>query len=189
MTDPHNCGWAAVIAKPQAERIAEAAIAEAGFIAWLPLYRKRLKGTRIEDGRRIRSRQDGVEQRPLFPGYLFAQVPHDDPDETSYAIDLARGVLRMMRHPSTGNRWGKPKIIRARVIELIREAVEAGEFDEVGADTPITVMAGDTVRTPSGIVGTIRDLDDKGRAELAYDLFGRAGISRGVDARTLERVG
>lgn len=179
-----DAAWAVVSTKPQAEEIAEKAIREAGYEPWLPMYRKRLAGARIEDGRRIRCRSDGGVLRPVFQRYLFALVPYGD---GGYAIDAAQGVHRLLRYAAGSESWGKPKVIRGRVVLQLREATERGEFDEIAdGDSPFKID--DRVRTATGIIGTLKALDDKGRADLLMDLMGAERLVRGVASSTLERI-
>jgi len=180
--------WTAVETNPQCEDIAEQAIRALGYDPWLPKYEKLLRGQRIENGRRIRSRNDSTEMRPLFRSYLFVPVPYED---AGYSIDTAQGVKRLIRHPHTEEGWGKPKRIRARVIIQLQQAVDIGIWEnhegELCYGKPkLHVAEGDTVRTPTGIVGVVLTLDERGRVDLLVELMGRTSISRNVEAATLE---
>jgi hypothetical protein len=178
-------GWGVVQTNWGQERLAHEFIFRLGYDPLLITYRRRMKGWKIDEatGRRKRSRTDGVLRFPLLRGYLF--VPLDD---LGAEIDRQPGVLRVIRHPSVDGGPGNPKLVRAYVILQIREAADRGDFDEIQAESPILVKVGDRVKSPSGIVGTLIALDEKGRADLATELFG-GGVSRGIDARNLERVG
>lgn len=180
--------WAAVETNPQCEDIAEQSIRALGYSPWLPTYEKLLRGHRIDNGRRIRSRTDSTEPRPLFRGYLFVPIPSGD---AGYSIDTAHGVKRLLRHPHTEEGWGKPKLIRARIIIQLQEVVNVGIWENSEGKLcfgrpKLHIAAGDTVRTPIGIVGVVLALDEQGRADLAVEMFGRASVSRNVDAHTLE---
>lgn len=182
--------WSAVETIPQCEDIAEQAIRALGYEPWCPRYEKLLRGHRIENGRRIRSRGNSTELRPLFRGYLFVPVPHED---AGYAIDTAHGVKRLIRHPHTEEGWGSPKRIRARVIIQLQEAVELGIYENQEGTLcygkpKSHVSEGDTVRTPAGIVGVVLALDERGRVDLLVDMMGRTSVSRNVEAATLERI-
>ena len=196
MTEEHFA-WGAVMTLPRAEAVAEQSVTEAGYVTWLPQYQRRrvLRGVRIENGRRVRSRSDSfiLEPAPLFLGYLFVQIPHGD---GGYAIDKAHGVSRLLRNASTEEAWGKPKIIRARFIVQLQEWVgkELVERDDgriVCKAEPFKIRddikRGDRVRTPTGIVGELLSLDDRGRADLLSEMLGGVTL-RGVDAASLERV-
>lgn len=182
--------WTAVETNPQCEDIAEQAIRALGYEPWLPKYEKLLRGYRIEEGRRIRSRKNATELRPLFRGYLFVPLSYDD---SGYSIDTAHGVKRLIRHPHTEEGWGKPKRIRARVIIQLQEAVDLGIWENQDGELcygkpKLHVSEGDTVRTPTGIVGVVLALDERGRVDLLVDLMGRTSVSRNVDATTLELI-
>lgn len=183
-----EAAWSAVETNPQCEDIAEQAIRALGYDPWLPKFKKLLRGHRIEDGRRIRSRQDSTELRPLFRGYLFVPIPYED---AGYSIDTAQGVRRLLRHPHTEEGWGKPKRIRARVIIQLQEAVELGIWENKDGELcygkpKLHVAEGDTVRTPTGFVGLLVSLDERGRYELLADMLGASRKVRGDDAHELE---
>jgi hypothetical protein len=180
--------WTAVETNPQCEDLAERALRALGYEPWLPKFAKLLRGQRIEAGRYVRSRSDTTELRPLFRGYLFVPVPHDD---AGYAIDTAHGVRRLLRHPHTEEGWGKPKLIRARVIVQLQEAVELGIWEDSDGKLrygkpKLRVAEGDTVRTPTGFVGQLVLLDEQGRYELLTDILGAKRRVRGDDAHVLE---
>jgi len=183
--------WSAVETHPQCEELAALALLALGYEPWLPRYQKLLKGRRVENGRRIHSRQDGLsEPRPLFPRYLFLPLPTED---AGYAVDKANGVRRLIRHPHTEEGWGKPKRIRARIIIQLQEAVERGVWENHDGklcfgSPKLHVAEGDTVRTPGGIVGVILSLDAQGRYELLTEMLGGQRRVRGIEAYALELV-
>jgi hypothetical protein len=196
-TEDHYA-WGAVMTLPRAEVIAEQAINEAGYVAWLPQYHRRrvLKGARIEFGRKIRSRHDTVslEPTPLFRGYLFVQIPHGDYADV---IDKSHGVLKLLRNPSTKYVWPKPKLIRARFIIQLQEWVATDLIEDergkiVSKSQRQTVRGdlriGDRVATPSGVIGTLSKLDEAGRAELLTEMLGAPRVIRNVNAETLELI-
>jgi hypothetical protein len=78
--------------------------------------------------------------------------------------------------------------MRARVVLQLREAVEAGTFDEIPDTATLGLAINDRVRTPTGIVGTLVALDERGRADLMAELMGADRLVRGVDAASLELV-
>lgn len=181
-----NTGWCAVIVQPQREEIAERAIIDAGYEAWLPRYKKLLRGKKMVNGRRVNSRSDGYVERPLIKGYCFVMVPYGD---EAWPLDGLDGIHRVMRHRDADGYPAAPKRIRGRVLEQLREAVDAGLFDEVRViDKVISVRVGDRVITPTGIVATLLTLDEKGRADLVADLLGGDRLMRKVDASTLQLV-
>ncbi len=195
MEDETSYFWGAATTLPRAEVIAAESVAVAGYQVWLPQYRRRrvLKGARIENGRKIRSRSDSIsfEMVPLFRGYLFVQVPHGD---GGYLIEKSHGVSRLLRTPNTEEAWGKVKIIRARFILQLQEWVAKGLYEDehgriVETYTPRSDLEiGDTVRTPVGIVGTLRSLDERGRADLMAEMLGASRPIYDVDADTLEKI-
>lgn len=187
--------WGAATTLPRAETMAAQSLTDAGYQVWLPQYNRRrvLRGARIEGGRKIRSRSDTVtfEMVPLFRGYVFMQVPHEDGGDL---IDRSRGVARLLRSPSTELEWGKPKVIRARFILQLREWTDKGLYENECGEIVETYIPrsdldiGDTVRTPVGIIGTLRSLDERGRADLLADMLGAPRMIYDVDADTLELI-
>lgn len=197
MAEDHYA-WGAVMTLPRAELVAKHAIAEAGYVAWLPQYKRRrvLKGARIEQGRKIRSRYDTVsmELTPLFRGYLFVQIPHGD---EGGRIDRAHGVSRLLRNANTEESWGRPKIVRARFILQIqewadRDLIENERGEIVPSSQVVSIrddlVIGSAVATPSGIVGTLLKLDDRGRADLLTQMLGAPRVISNVDSDTLELI-
>ncbi len=195
METENHWSWGAATTLPRAETLAAQSVADAGYQVWLPQYNRRrvLRGARIENGRKIRSRHDSIsfEMAPLFRGYLFVQVPHND---GGYLIDKAHGVSKLLRAPNTEMAWGKVKIIRARFILHLQEWVNKGLYEDehgriVETYTPRSDLdIGDRVRTPVGIVGTLRSLDQRGRADLLADMLGAPRMIYDVDADTLELI-
>jgi hypothetical protein len=190
MTTDNEAAWCVAATKPLTEHIAAAALSAIGYECWVPVYRKRFRGNRFENGRRIRSRNDTFGPRPLFLAYCFVQVPFGG---IARDIDRTRGVLKLIRHaPPDEFTFGQPKRIRNRVMQQLREAVDAGLWEDengslrTGDAEPLS--PGSTVRTPTGIVAVVLSLDDKGRADLLAEMLGSSRVIRGVDARRLEFV-
>ncbi len=184
-------GWAVVEALPMAEEVAERAIRSSGFAVFLPRYAKLLRGVRVDPvtGQRVRTRKAGeIVLRPLFRGYLFAEL---HPDQGARAIAVAHGVKAILRR----TRNGEPEIalLDDRLIAEIRSACDAGKFDEVERATKIRrdILPTDTVRVElgvfSGFIGQLEGLDDKGRARVLLDLVGRKVLAT-VPAESLALV-
>lgn len=171
-----EAAWAIVRTHPQAETLALQSIVALGYEAWLPMYRKRLIGSRVENGRRIRSRQDGEVMRPLIQSHLFVLVHYGD---KAWVIEGAKGVRRLFRYLESDT----PKRVRWTEMHRLRSSVEAGAFD-VG----FPVSKGDIVQTVHGFVGELISLDERGRAELLAEFMGEKRVIKGVDATTLVRV-
>src|SRR4029077_19787156 len=141
-------------------------------------YRKRLHGVRLgENGRRIRTRGPGeIVFRPLFPNYLFVELmPGDDP-----ALELIRGVQRVLRQRLVHGTFGPPRLIGPEIIGVIRDIVASGKWDEVGEidhrAPRLNMKIGDKVRVGAGdwggVIGKLIDLDEQGRALLLAEFLG-----------------
>ena len=122
--------------KPTSEEVAERSVRQAGYRTYLPRYRKLLRGVRIENGRRIRTRGDGdLVMRPLFSCYVFAEL---HPGDGGGAIGRSTGVVRVMRHRAEADGNARPRMLADEVVEAIRERERRGDFDEArpGAKAP-----------------------------------------------------
>ena len=119
-------------------------------------------------------------QKPLFPGYLFAQVL---PDQQNWrAINSTYGVARLV---SLGQ--GHPTRVPAGfMIDLHHRTDADGHF---GA--PEDLKPGDRVRIISGPfsrqIAEIEEADSKDRVILLMELMGRA-VRTQVSAHHLETV-
>lgn len=166
------------------EAIAERSLIALGYEPLVVRYTKLLRGVRIaSDGRRVRSRKDELVERPFIPGYLFLPLPSGD-DAT--LVDGANGVRRLFRHRDADGYLGKPKLIRGRIVEQIKQA--ALERDETPKPVRDDLQVGMRVRIPGGIEAVLIALDEKGRAEYMADLLGRQVHGRIKDTATLEVV-
>lgn len=87
--------------------------------------------------------EDGYIDRPLFPGYLFAEIPDDD---YHAAINAFAVLGPVYGHNALGERI--PRQIDPDLVQVIREAQEAGAFDRRRTVKPLVI--GDTVRVTSG---------------------------------------
>lgn len=182
-------GWCVVMTKVMAEEVAERAIRETGYRTYLPRYRKIIRGTRIDDhGRRARPRGE-IVMRPLFPGYLFAEL---HPGQGWNGIKKATGVADVLRYPGE---MGEPKLMAAEIIDVIHDAELAGDFDEarpVKSGKRKDIKPGDTVQINAGpfagLPAQLVALDEHGRAQLLVALFGRENETSIEDANTLSLV-
>lgn len=176
--------WGVVETRPSAEAIAERSLQHLGYRPLVVRYIKLLRGVRIaSDGRRIRSRKDEIQPRPFIPGYLFLPIIQGD-DAT--LVDGANGVRRLFRHRDADGYLGKPKIIRARIVQQIIEAAAAR--DETPKKVRDDIKPGDRVRIPGGIEAVLLSLDEKGRATYMAELLGGHVPGTIDDARELEMV-
>jgi transcription antitermination factor NusG len=178
--------WAVVMTKPMAEQVAGKNIGVAGFRWYLPMYRKVIRGTRLDErGRRIRPRGE-IVLRPLFPGYLFAEL---HPDQAWSPMKKAVGVSDLIW------RGERPALLDAYIVEAIRETERAGLFDEARPGQKrkrADIEIGNQVRVLDGpfasFIGELAALDETGRARALLDLFGRE-TSIDIDQDSLELVG
>lgn len=182
LNDPPS--WGVVEVRPNMEPVAERSLTRLGYDPLVVRYNKLIKGCRIApDGRRIRSRKDEIQARPFIPGYLFLPIIQgDDASE----VDGQLGVKRLFRQRDIEGYLGKPKLIRARIVEQIQLAALAK--DETPKPIRDDLKPGQRIRTPAGIEAVLLSLDEAGRAKYVADLFGGQVIGSIDDASKLELV-
>ena len=179
-------GWAAVMAKPMAEELAEKHIRKAGFRVYLPRYRKVLRTTyRDELGRVRRNGKSEIVMRPLIVGYLFVEL---HPGQQWRSIGRCIGVVD--HEPFLILRAGgeTPALIRPELIDVLRDRENKREFDDPHfrkkraarksfAAGALPLKPGERVRVESGPFagywGRLDDMDDSGRFQAIVEIFGR----------------
>jgi len=122
-----STGWAVIhclAPEPAAETLDRL-----GYNVYLPRYRRRLIGVRIDDrGRRIRTRGLGsIVDRVLFPTYLLILWR---PGLRERPIHLAGGHL--LRYLPDADGQARPKLLSVELVDEIRRRVADGEFDQIG---------------------------------------------------------
>lgn len=176
--------WGVVEVRPNMESVAERSLQRLGYDPLVVRYNKLIKGCRIApDGRRIRSRKDEIQARPFIPGYLFLPIVQGD---DAAEVDGQLGIKRLFRQRDAEGYLGKPKLIRARIVEQIQLA--AAEKDETPKAVRDDLKPGQRIRIPGGIEATLLSLDEAGRAKYVADLFGGQVVGSIEDARQLELV-
>jgi transcriptional antiterminator RfaH len=148
--------WFVVRTKPQAEEKAARHLANQGFAAYLPRYRRRIR----------HARRSMVVLRPLFPGYLFVEL---DPEHRRWrSINGTIGVNEIL---SNGN-------VPLAVPEAIVAEIRSRE-DETGAVklAPPLFRRGQAVRLIEGPLADVsalfEEMRDENRIVLLVSLLGR----------------
>ena len=184
-------GWAAVHTNPLCEDAVEARLRGDGLRTFLPRYRRLLRGVKIVGGRRVRTKGPGsIVMRPLFSRYLFCELW---PEQGWHDIARAPGVNRLVMQ--TRDVDSPPALIAGEVIQLIRESVDAGDFDDVReridrADLRKLLAEGRQPKVAMNghpLIGKLIGLDDAGRASVLVELFNRPMITT-TDARPLQVI-
>jgi hypothetical protein len=182
--------WGVVEVRPNMEPVAERSLIRLGYDPLVVRYNKLIKGCRIApDGRRIRSRKDEIQARPFIPGYLFLPIIQgDDASE----VDGQLGVKRLFRQRDLEGYLGKPKLIRARIVEQIQLAALAKDETPkpVRQDLRDKLASGEKVRVriPGGIEADLMSMDESGRVKYMAYLFGGQVVGSIDDASQLELV-
>jgi len=148
--------WFVVRTRPRAEETAVRHLANQGFAAYLPRYRRRVR----------HARRSALLLRPLFPGYLFV---HLDPARCRWrSINGTVGVQEILTHGDTP----------LRVADCIIDEIRARE-DESGAVklAPPSFVRGQAVRLLDGplaeLSGLFEEMRDDSRVVLLVSLLGR----------------
>ena len=201
--------WGVVETRPNAEALADRSLRQIGYEPLVVRYNKLIKGHRYRpNGERVRSRHDEIQSRPFIPGYLFLPLASGDDAaaidspirwgglslpgpgggvvETDSGWVKLAGIKRLIRHPKGPDGRARPKLIRHRIVEQIKAA--ALERDETPKPIRDDLKPGDKVRLPSGMIGYLVSLDDKGRAKYVADLLGGQVSGSISDTRRLELV-
>lgn len=172
--------WFVVRAATRQEAKAVKSLREAGLEAYCPMT---VRWSRL--GRRG-DRWDRLYSA-LFPGYLFCQIR---PGEFA-TVEAADGVCGVLRYTtSSGER--SPRTTPAGLVETIRQADDAGEFDNTLTPQEEAGFAiGRQVKVKVGAwwghIATITKLDSKGRIAVLHSLFGRTSEAN-YDPKHLELV-
>jgi transcriptional antiterminator RfaH len=148
--------WFVVRTKPRAEEKAVWHLANQGFAAYLPRYRRRVR----------HARRNAIVLRPLFPGYLFVGL---DPMRCRWrSINGTIGVHEIL---TTGD---MPLAVPEAIIVEIRS-----REDETGAVklAPPSFTRGQAVRLLEGpladVSGLFEEMRDENRIILLVSLLGR----------------
>ena len=148
--------WFVVRTRARAEEKAMRHLANQGFAAYLPRYRRRVRHARASE----------IVLRPLFPGYLFVRL---DPDRCRWrSINGTVGVQEILTRGDTP----------LRVAERIVEEIMAREDDTGAVRLAAPSFArGQVVRLLEGpladVDGLFQEMRDENRAVLLVALLGR----------------
>jgi transcriptional antiterminator RfaH len=149
-----GAGWIVINTHVNQEHIAIENLARQNFAAYCPMLLKR------------RSHARRVEQvrRPLFPGYMFADV---DPSRDNWRPILSTaGVRSVVRFGQSFGCVGESFISELRACEkdgvIVRPAVQYKIGQKVRLASPF-----------EGVVAVILDLDEKDRLTVLMDLMQR----------------
>lgn len=152
--------WYIVRSATRQEARAVEGLGEAGFVAYCPRL--------IRWGYRGRGGRVRVEQ-PLFPGYLFVELP------APARFDLVRGADGV--HAFL-NRDGRPASIPAKAVRSLQQREADAEFDKTVRKAPVgpfkpgdsvAIVAGKFTDWPAQVV----EMDSAERVRVLLRAFGR----------------
>jgi transcriptional antiterminator RfaH len=148
--------WFVVRTKPQAEEKAARHLANQGFAAYLPRYRRRIR----------HARRNMIVLRSLFPGYLFVEL---DPTRCRWrSINGTIGVQGILTNDDV------PLAVPEAIVAEIRS-----REDESGAVklAPPAFTPGQLVRLTEGPLAEVsalfEEMRDENRMVLLVSLLGR----------------
>jgi transcriptional antiterminator RfaH len=149
--------WYCAAAAPRREVDARDALEDAGFAAFLPLVAVTIR----------HARKERVEQRAVFPGYLFV------------ALDVSRPGWRLAAHTKGIRRLfgSTPERPTPLPIGLVERMLAVGFDQPIVADvTPALIAAGADVRITDGPMLDHRGIcqwDDGTRCRVLLSILGR----------------
>lgn len=194
MGDGNGAGWMVIMSKPMAEEVAEKAISAAGYRVCLPRSSKLIRATRLDEGGRITRPRGQIVHRPAFRGYLFVELWPDQRWRDLIDSRQTRGV------DSAILRGERPALLKPELIDAIRQAEDAGDFDEPTglrlrgnkqSKRRTDINDGDYVRIETGpfasFIASVVNQDDVGRANVLVNIFGRE-TPINIEAAELELV-
>lgn len=127
--------WFIVACRPSTERQAAEAIIALGQTVFVPAYRKEYRHHRLKKWIK--------KHLPLLPGYVFVMAS----DHWSRVLDCEH-VTRILRSQHAGDA-SAPIAIADDVVRSIREAQDAGKFDDLRLNRS-SMKPGDLVRVHEG---------------------------------------
>ncbi|MET4529161.1 transcription termination/antitermination NusG family protein [Bradyrhizobium sp. JR18.2] len=110
-----NSNWYVAITNPNCHRRAEAGLAELGYRAFWPKYRKWASHARVKV----------AKEYPILGRYLFVEIP----DHNFWAVRNINGIEALL----TGDN-GAPAIVADSQVWAFRERYMAGEWDFVSQE-------------------------------------------------------
>jgi transcriptional antiterminator RfaH len=162
-------GWAVLMSHPHKESYAASHLRRQDFVVYLPQIIKR-----ISHARKIQELH-----RPLFPGYLFAQV--DWQTARWRAMESTFGIRNVIRAGA------RPLLLPDSFIEELR----ARETNGVVMRPPTPFARGATVRVVSGAfsgtVSKILEVDDRDRVMILLKILAR-DVAAPFDASSVVKV-
>ena len=152
-TDP--VFWAVANTAPNKEALAREGLERQDFNVYCPMIRKRVR----------HARQVRDVLRPLFPGYLFVQVPRER--HRWRPIDSTTGVRRLVKSGDT------PGLIDDTFVRALR----AREIDGAIVKPTVPYGIGQSIRITSGAlegqIATIIEMNERDRLLILMQLLNR----------------
>lgn len=160
--------WFALYTRSRAERRVAVRLEEAGFMVYLPLYKRM----------RVWSDRKKLVEEPLLKGYLFVRVTFKD----LFKVLETLGVVKVIGFE------GKPVAIPDKQIDVIRVILKSGKEVEVVHET---FSPGDRVMIIKGVMkgieGNLEQLKGKYQLVISVEILNRS-IFVTVAANTLKKV-
>jgi transcription antitermination factor NusG len=194
LIEPAAPPWVVVAAELNQIETARADITKRGYAVHICCGRRKLRGVRIVNGRRVRARgTESIVERPVIPPYLFVELDWDDDGPRLAALDRrvrswaplarAKGVDHLLKPAGGGT---APALISAELIDRLRRDEAEGKFDDptcrrgkrlarddlkVGA--AVRVVASEEAGSPfESFLGTLEAVGTE-EARVLLNIFGR----------------
>lgn len=163
--------WVCAYTSPRAESRAVEDILDLGHDAYSPMRTVQV----------TRARRTFTAQRPLFGGYIFAELGPNL--EGLYAVRAVDGISQIIGGYS-------PAIVKQSLIDELRSAEAQGMFDErpkpeiaFKPGEPVRIMAGPF----NGFVATVLRADPKRRVHVLLNMLGGT-VTAQLDRKAVERA-
>jgi hypothetical protein len=161
-------GWWCIAVRPMRSARAVEKLEAEGFEVFEPTHRRTVNRRHVVNGKRMAMAV--VMRLPLWPGYVFAR-PMGAARLSAVTDDSVIGAVSAA---------GAPLMVADAVVCRIREACEAGSFDQVTMGyAGLPVRVGDSVRMPVGrsggtVDGVVAAVLGAETVDVLVTLFGSA---------------
>jgi transcription antitermination factor NusG len=175
MSFPLGCAWYVASARQHSEFTAEEDIKDLGFDAYVPRCRR---------FRTVSRRHTGIQEWPLFTGYVFVAFDIERDFGCWQKIRDVDGISEILSNNNI------PMRVKAADLDRLRRSQDAGAFDFTIPAT--TFKVGEDYRIAEGPFSTFlarfRAASSKKRAKIAIEFFG-GWVEAEIDVSFLAQIG
>ena len=135
--------WVAVVTYPQAERLAADTLDQMGLEVYLPMMHTR----------DMRRKKNVMDEKPMFPGYIFARLNKFD----IYPVRTARGVVNIVTSNHEVCVVPQRDIDNVRMFEATQRKVFVLETSKLVKGTHVTITEGEFAGMQGHLVRGCKD--------------------------------